>query len=172
MGRAIRFPESDVPPTGRATQGVRGVQLRKGDGVVGLVVVKRDASLCTVTELGYAKRTPIADYPAQKRGGLGTITLDVSAKTGLLVSGKEVVPGDELMVITADGVITRVRADDIPEQGRATQGRQLLKPTGGDRIVEVARAALEGDDERASRQPRDATPAGAAAGPDQLDLMG
>ncbi|NLG63931.1 MAG: DNA gyrase subunit A, partial [Candidatus Cloacimonetes bacterium] len=69
QGRAIRFAESQVPVTGRVTQGVKGISLRKGDGVVGMVVVRRDASVCTVTANGYAKQTPIGDYPAQKRGG-------------------------------------------------------------------------------------------------------
>src|SRR5690606_11821769 len=84
-GRAIRLAESQVPVTGRVTQGVKGISLRKGDGVVGMVVVRRDASVCTVTANGYAKQTPIGDYPAQKRGGLGTITLDVTDRTGPLV---------------------------------------------------------------------------------------
>ena len=128
-----------------------------------MVVVRRDASLCTVTALGYAKRTSINEYPVQKRGGIGTITLDVSDKTGPLVAGKEVLPGDELMVIAASGVATRVNADDIPVQGRATQGKRVLPVGAGDRVVEVARVASESEDE--GRAP------GNRLTQEQLDLM-
>jgi DNA gyrase subunit A len=132
---------------GRVTQGVRGIGLRKGDGVVGMVVVRRDATLCTVTEEGYAKRTILADYPAQKRGGLGTITLDVTERTGPLVAAKEVLDGDELMIIAANGDATRIKAPEIPVQGRATQGKRVLKLEIGNRVVEVARVAEERDDD-------------------------
>jgi DNA gyrase subunit A len=143
-GRAIRFPEDDVPPRGRVAQGVKGMQLRADDAVVGMVVVRRDATLCTVTENGYAKRTPVADYPAQKRGGLGTITLDVSARTGPLVAAKEALAGDELMVVTAAGQAIRLAGADIPVQGRATQGKRVVNVAAGDRVVEVARRAGTG----------------------------
>jgi DNA gyrase subunit A len=167
QGRAIRFPDADVPTMGRTAQGVKGVQLRKGDGIIGMVVVRRDATLCTATELGYAKRTPIGDYPPQKRGGLGTITLDVTAKTGPVVAAKELIEGDELMIISAAGVATRVAAADVPVQGRATQGKQLLAPAAGDRIVEVARVAREARGSAGA-----ATPAhGGGDEADQLELM-
>jgi DNA gyrase subunit A len=143
QGRAIRFGESDVPVMGRVAQGVKGIQLRRDDGVVGMVVVRREATLCCVTEAGYAKRTPVSEYPAQKRGGLGTITLDVSEKTGPLVAAKEVLDGDELMVITASGSAIRVVGSDVPVQGRATQGRRVVDVGAGDRVVEVSRVARE-----------------------------
>jgi DNA gyrase subunit A len=164
FGKAIRFPEADVPTMGRTAQGVRGMQLRKDDEVVGMVVVRRDATLCTVTALGYAKRTGINEYPVQRRGGVGTITLDVSDKTGPLVAGKEVLPGDELMVIAASGAATRVAADDIPVQGRATQGKRVLPLGAGDRVVEVARVASESEEEE-QRAPRNRLTQ------EQLDLM-
>ncbi|MGH7443888.1 MAG: DNA gyrase C-terminal beta-propeller domain-containing protein, partial [Longimicrobiales bacterium] len=91
---------------------------------------------------GYAKRTPIGDYPAQNRGGLGTITLDVTERTGPLVAVKELLDGDEVMLIAADGTAARVAASDVPVQGRATQGKRLAKMDS--RIVEVARVASEG----------------------------
>jgi DNA gyrase subunit A len=142
-GRAIRFPEAEAPVLGRTAQGVKGIQLRGSDAIVGMVVVRREATLCTVTEQGYAKRTPIGEYPVQRRGGMGTITLDVSDKSGRLVAAKEVLEGDELMVISASGAATRVSADEIPEQGRATQGKRVLDMEGGDRVVEVARVAKD-----------------------------
>src|SRR5690606_29501622 len=85
-GQAIRFPEAEGSLMVRAAKGVRGIRLRKGDEVVGMVVVRREATLCTVTEQGYAKRTPVTDYPVQRRGGIGASTLNVTAKTGALVS--------------------------------------------------------------------------------------
>jgi DNA gyrase subunit A len=146
QGRAIRFPENDVPIMGRMAQGVKGMSLRSNDGVIAMVIVRRDATLCTVTEYGYAKRTEINEYPVQKRGGIGTITLDVTDKSGPLVGAKEVLPGDELMVIAASGAATRVASDAIPVQGRATQGKRVLPIGAGDRVVEVARVAQESDD--------------------------
>jgi DNA gyrase subunit A len=131
---------------GRVTQGVRGIQLRGDDGVVGMVVVRRDASLCTITEQGYAKRTQLGEYPVQKRGGVGTITLDVTEKTGRLIAAKELLEGDELMVIGASGKATRIAAGEVPVQGRATQGRRTITLDDGDRVVEVARVAQERDE--------------------------
>ncbi|MGQ0562797.1 MAG: DNA gyrase subunit A, partial [Gemmatimonadota bacterium] len=122
QGRAIRFPEAAVPTMGRTAQGVKGMGLRARDSVIGMVIVRRDATLCTVTELGYAKRTAVAEYPVQHRGGMGTITLDVTDKSGPLVGAREVLPGDELMIISASGAASRVPADSILVQGRATQG--------------------------------------------------
>ncbi|MGH7460141.1 MAG: DNA gyrase C-terminal beta-propeller domain-containing protein, partial [Longimicrobiales bacterium] len=124
--------------------------------------------LCTVTEQGYAKRTPVAEYPVQKRGGMGTITLDVSDRSGVLVAAKELLEGDELMVIAASGAATRVSAEEIPIQGRATQGKRVLELDGGDRIVEVARVARSaGADDSEEQEERES--AGAEDG--QLELM-
>jgi DNA gyrase subunit A len=166
QGRAIRFPEQDVPSMGRVAQGVKGVQLRADDVVVGMVVVRRDATLCTVTQNGYAKCTPVAEYPVQKRGGIGTITLDVSARTGPLVAAKEVLTGDELMIITAAGQALRLAGPDIPVQGRATQGKRVVNLAAGDRVVEVARVARE--QESAQRAERTDN---MAEGDEQLELM-
>jgi len=160
QGRAIRFPEAEVPSMGRATQGVKGVELRTGDAVIGMVVVRRDASICTVTANGYAKRTPLSEYPVQKRGGLGTVTLDVTERTGALVTAKELLPGDELMVITAAGRAIRLTDNQVPEQGRATQGKRVLSGEEGDPVVEVARVAHEGEEGSASTGKRE-----------QLELM-
>ncbi|HSJ06421.1 MAG TPA: DNA gyrase subunit A [Longimicrobiales bacterium] len=159
QGRAIRFGENDVPVMGRVAQGVKGIQLREGDGVVGMVVVRREATLCCVTEAGYAKRTPVSEYPAQKRGGLGTVTLDVSDRTGPLIAAKEVLDGDELMVITASGTAIRVVGSDVPVQGRATQGRRVVTVGAGDRVVEVSRVAREGEGPSRSRPAHAGAPA-------------
>ncbi|MHB1168641.1 MAG: DNA gyrase subunit A [Longimicrobiales bacterium] len=170
QGRAIRFAESQVPPTGRVTQGVKGIGLRKGDGVVGMVVVRRDATVCTVTANGYAKRTPIGDYPAQNRGGLGTITLDVTDRTGPLVAVKELLDGDEVMLVAQDGTAIRLAAEDVPVQGRATQGKRLAKLDS--KIVEVARVARESNDDGGSSRARSTSDGSRSTkGGRQLDLI-
>jgi DNA gyrase subunit A len=175
QGRAIRFAENDVPSMGRVAQGVKGIQLRTDDTVVGMAVIRREATLCTVTENGYAKRTPMSEYPAQKRGGLGTITLDVGQKTGPLIAAKELLDDDELMVITAAGSAFRVSGSDVPVQGRATQGRRVIAVGAGDRVVEVSRVAREGGaagpPARGEESGNGADAAGAGAGVGQLDLM-
>jgi DNA gyrase subunit A len=142
-GRAIRFPETDVPRVGRTAQGVIGVRLKQDDAVVGMVVVRRDATLACVTANGYAKRTPIGEFRVQGRGGQGTTALSVSDRTGPLIGAKEMLDGDELMVITAGGRAARLQAGKIPIQGRATQGKQLVEVQAGDRVVEVSRVASE-----------------------------
>jgi DNA gyrase subunit A len=174
QGRAIRFSENDVPIMGRVAQGVKGIQLRPDDGVVGMVVVRREATLCCVTEQGYAKRTQVSEYPGQKRGGLGTITLDVSARTGPIVAAKELLDGDELMVITASGAAFRLAGADVPVQGRATQGKRLVSTGAGDRVVEVSRVARERDGQQAGGYARVAAADAEEPGADdeeQLELM-
>ena len=152
-GRAIRFPEADVPLMGRAAQGVRGIQLRGEDTVVGAVDVRRRATLCTVTELGHAKRTPIDEYPAQKRGGLGTITLQVTDRSGPLVAAQEMLEGDELMIVCRSGKAVRLGASDIPVQGRNTQGKALVGLARGDAVSEVARVAGAREEEGGEEAP-------------------
>jgi DNA gyrase subunit A len=144
-GRAIRFPETEIPQVGRSAQGVIGVRMRPGDSVVGMVVVRRDATLACVTAGGFAKRTPVGDFRVQGRGGQGTVALSVSERTGPMVAAKELLEGDELMVVTAGGLATRLRAGDIPVQGRATQGKPMVTVPMGDRVVEVSRVASEGE---------------------------
>jgi DNA gyrase subunit A len=140
-GRAIRFQESDVTPVGRVAQGVRGIKLARADTVVGMVVVRRETSLCTVTERGFAKRTEISGFPLQKRGGLGIVAMSVSPRTGAVAGALEVLPGDELMVLMASGRAVRLPGDEVPEQGRSTQGRALVELEDDDRVVEVTRVA-------------------------------
>jgi DNA gyrase subunit A len=142
-GRAIRFAENEVSVMGRTARGVKGVDLKGGQTVVGVVLVRREAGILTVTDRAFGKRTPIGDFPRQKRGGQGTMALPSSGDAGSLVCGLEVQPGDAVMVVTAGGLVTRLEADDIPEQGRRTAGSKLFKLAAGDRIVEVTRAPGE-----------------------------
>jgi DNA gyrase subunit A len=142
-GMSIRFPESDVREMGRATTGVRGVTLEGDDHVVGMVVVRRDATLLVVTEKGLGKRSELSEYRVQRRGGKGIITLKRTDKTGDIVALKEVLPEDELMMITRHGVIIRVPVDGIRVIGRNTQGVKVMNLDAGDTVMDVTRVVKE-----------------------------
>ena len=141
-GRAIRFPESDLSVLGRTAQGVKGIDLKGDDAVVGMLLIRRDAWVLSVAEDGRGKRTEVGDFPLQKRGGLGTLVVPSGGGTAL-VSALEVLEGDEVMVVMASGKVTRVHADKVRSQERRTQGRPLVQPATGDRVVEVTRAYSE-----------------------------
>jgi DNA gyrase subunit A len=128
---------------GRATTGVRGVSLQDGDEVIGMVVMKEGNTLLVVTEKGMGKRTGIEAYRLQRRGGKGVINVRTTDKTGLVVAIKEVRPGDELMVITREGIVNRQSVDGIRVIGRNTQGVRLINLTGKDVVMDVARVDNE-----------------------------
>ncbi|MDQ3426863.1 MAG: DNA gyrase subunit A, partial [Gemmatimonadota bacterium] len=142
-GMSIRFHQGDVREMGRATTGVKGVELEKGDEVIGMVVVRRDATLLVVSAKGFGKRSELVDYRVQKRGGKGIITLKKTDKTGPIVALKEVIPDDELMMITRQGVIIRLPVDGIRVIGRNTQGVKVMNLDAGDTVVGVARVVKE-----------------------------
>ena len=139
-GLAIRFRESDARLMGRVAECVRGIRLGADDEVVGMVVVARDeATLLVVSESGMGKRSEIDAYRLQARGGKGVINLKTNEKTGKVVAIKSVVPEDQLMVITRNGVINRQRIDEIRVIGRATQGVRLVNLDENDSVMDVAR---------------------------------
>jgi DNA gyrase subunit A len=142
-GMSIRFHHGDVRDMGRATTGVKGIELEKGDEVIGMVVLRREASLLVVSEKGYGKRSELSDYRVQKRGGKGIITLKKTDKTGSIVALMEVIPQDELMMITRQGVIIRLPVDGIRVIGRNTQGVKVMNLDAGDTVVDVARVVKE-----------------------------
>ena len=146
-GLSIRFHEQDVREMGRDTTGVKGVELRQGDVVKGMVVIKREATLLVVTEKGMGKCSPIDEYRVQKRGGKGIITLNRTEKTGDVVALKEVLPDDELMLITKHGVVIRMPVKGIRVSGRNTQGVKLVNLDEGDRVCDVARVVIEDDEQ-------------------------
>ena len=137
-GMAIRFPEEDVRSMGRTAYGVRGIQLRDGDAVVAMEVVKPGGTLLTVTEKGYAKRTNLEAYRVQSRGGLGLKNLEVTDKNGQVVAIAQVHDDEELLVITQQGKILRTPAQHIRAIGRATQGVRVIDLDGEDTVVSVA----------------------------------
>ncbi|HXY30857.1 MAG TPA: DNA gyrase subunit A [Gemmatimonadaceae bacterium] len=159
-GLSIRFHEQDVREMGRDTTGVKGVELREGDLVKGMVVIKRDATLLVVTERGMGKCSPIEEYRVQKRGGKGIITLNRTDKTGDVVALKEVLPDDELMLITKHGIVIRMPVKGIRVSGRNTQGVKLVNLDEGDLVCDVARVVVE-DDEHGGEEGAD-EPAGIA----------
>ena len=140
-GRAIHFHESNVRAMGRVAAGVRGVTLEgEDDRVVGMVCVSREESgLLVVSEKGYGKRSSITDYRITKRGGKGVKTINITDKTGKLVSIKEVVDTDELMIINKSGITIRMKVANLRVMGRATQGVKLITLNEGDEISSVAK---------------------------------
>ena len=146
-GLSIRFHEQDVREMGRDTTGVKGIELSEGDAVIGMVVLKRDANLLVVTERGMGKCSPIDDYRAQKRGGKGIITVHRTDKTGDAVSIKEVLPDDELMLITKGGMVIRMPVKGIRVSGRNTQGVRLVNLDETDKVIDVARVVPDDEGE-------------------------
>ena len=143
QGMSIRFHEQDVRDMGRTATGVKGIELDKKDHVIGMVIVRRASTLLTVTERGMGKRSELDEYRVQHRGGRGIITLKHNDKTGDIVALKEVLPDDELMMITKKGIIIRVPVEGIRISGRNTQGVKVMNLTTGDLVVDVARVVKE-----------------------------
>ena len=138
-GMAVRFPETKVRDMGRAAYGVRGIDLKDGDYVVGMVVIRRESSLLTVTENGFGKRSEIADYRVTNRGGKGVINIRMPERNGEVVAIMEVVDGDELLLITQRGIMNRLAISSIRTIGRATQGVRLMSLGAEDKVIDVAR---------------------------------
>jgi DNA gyrase subunit A len=138
-GLAIRFHEKDVRDMGRVATGVRGVNLGKGDIVVGLLVIKRNDNILVVTEKGYGKRSDINDYRITHRGGKGVITVKTSEKVGKMIAMMEVVDGDELVIISTQGMVIRQSIKEIRVMGRNTQGVRVIRLNEGDTIADIAK---------------------------------
>ena len=148
-GKVVHFHESDVRSMGRTAAGVRGVTLEGDDDrVVGMVCVAReDANLLVVSEKGYGKRSPIEDYRITKRGGKGVKTINITEKTGNLVSIKEVIDTDDLMIINKSGITIRISVENLRVMGRATQGVKLIRLQEGDEISSVEKIEQIAEDE-------------------------
>jgi DNA gyrase subunit A len=140
-GMAIRFNEEDVRPMGRSAYGVRGISLRDGDEVVAMEVVAETGTMLTVAQNGYGKRTEIQEYRLQSRGGVGIINIQTSERNGKVVGIAYVHDDDEVMLISQQGMILRLKAGDIRTIGRATQGVRLIEMEEGDAVVSVAKLA-------------------------------
>ncbi len=139
-GKAIKWDESQARPMGRDTMGVRGMNVKSGDdSVLGMEIAPTGSELFVVTERGYGKRTNVSEYPEQKRGGMGVKTIQVTDKKGRLAGMKIVMPGHELMLISQEGVVIRVNAEDISRLGRSTQGVKVMNVGESDRVSALAR---------------------------------
>jgi DNA gyrase subunit A len=139
QGLALRFSEEDVRPMGRSARGVIGIRLGDGDTVIGMDVVREDRDLLVVTENGYGKRTPLNQYRTYaSRGGRGVKAIKLTDKTGLAVAIKVLEGDDELMCISAEGVVIRMDAADISQQGRGAQGVRVMRLDPEDKVVSIA----------------------------------
>ncbi|MCX7780326.1 MAG: DNA gyrase subunit A [Negativicutes bacterium] len=137
-GMAIHFPETDVRDMGRTARGVRGITLEDDDFVIGMETTKKDGQVLTVTAEGYGKRTLVEEYRLQSRGGKGIINSKVTEKTGEVVGLKSVKPGQELMLISSDGIVIRIEVNEVSVISRNTQGVKLMRTGENDKVVAVA----------------------------------
>jgi DNA gyrase subunit A len=144
-GQSIRFKQEDVRAMGRTARGVRGISLRKGDEVVGMEVLASDASVLTVTERGYGKRTALDEYRVQSRGGAGIITIKTTDRNGSVVGTRQVTDVDDIMIVTNGGKVIRSKAKEIPTIGRNTQGVRLISLDKEERVVSIAKLAERED---------------------------
>lgn len=146
-GIAIRFDEQDVRPMGRTAHGVRGIQLNYGDEVVAMDSVNSENSeVLTATEQGLGKRTSVSEYRKQTRGGKGVINIKVNEKTGIVIGMKVITPGQEIMMITAAGIIIRIDVEGISQFGRNAQGVKLMTLNDDDKVVSLAAVQQAEDD--------------------------
>ena len=150
-GKCIRFSETDVRPTGRGTQGVRGIELEDGDCLVDMAIIKPDCEFITMTENGYGKRSDPEDYRLQSRAGKGVKAGEFNDKTGKLVSLKLVSSDENIMIITENGTIIRVDSSDISKIGRATQGVRVMKIEGS-KVSKIALTPASENDEESEEQ--------------------
>ena len=149
-GKCICFSEDDVRIMGRIAGGVRAIKLEGDDEVVSMQLVKPDQKLLVVTENGFGKRTKASEYKIQVRGGKGLLTYDKSKfkKTGQLIGATVVDDDDEVFLINSEGIIIRIKASDVSVLGRATQGVKIMKVDDGEKLIAMARAIKDEDDEQ------------------------
>lgn len=145
-GMAIRFPEAEVRSMGRTARGVRGITISSNDSVIGLSLALNEGYVLVVSENGFGKRTPLEEYRTQGRGGKGIMTIKQSKRNGSLVGIKVVTDSEEVMMITAEGVIIRLAVKDISSMGRTTQGVTLMKMDPKDSVVAIAKVVTKNED--------------------------
>lgn len=161
-GKAIMFEEDQVRATGRDTSGVLGIRMKGDAQVLGMEISNGRGDLFVITERGFGKRTPVADYPLQHRGGQGVYTIQMTDRKGKLAAMKTVGPQHELFIITEGATVIRVKTDEISQTGRATQGVKMMSVADGDRVTAVARMT--------SAKKKPARAAAVAEGQEALDL--
>ena len=150
LGQAIRFHEKEVRPMGRVSRGVRGIRLRPHDYVIGMDIVHEDSNIFVISELGYGKRTKVAQFTTHKRGGVGIRSAVVNKKTGTLIGVANLTEeANEVIIISSQGQTIRLGIKDISELGRATQGVRIMRLNNGDAVVSLAlvSSVLKGGEE-------------------------
>ncbi len=149
QGMGIRFPESDARSMGRVTAGVRGINLRKKDFVEEMAIVnpEDDHDILVVTDLGFGKRTAVSEFRLQGRGGYGVALIKLTKKNGNVIGMHHVQEDEQLLIVTEGGILIRMNIAEIRRIGRATQGVRLIRLDEGDRVVSVAVAGAENDDD-------------------------
>jgi DNA gyrase subunit A len=165
QGYAVLFDENEVRTMGREAAGVRGIRLREGDEVIGAELQAENTALLTVTENGYGKRTEFDEYRAIHRGSYGVTTHKLTDKTGELVSVKCAAESDDILIINSDGIVIRTRVQDIRVCGRASQGVTLIRMAEGQKVISVAVAPHE-DEEEDSPEAAEGETAENGAGPE------
>ena len=151
-GQAIRFNEEEARPMARATKGVRGIKLLEDDHVVSMEVAREDAQLLVVTEHGYGKRTNMDEYRQQARGGKGVFTVRPSERNGKIVGALVVKEDEEIMAISKEGIIIRIKVEDISSMGRTTQGVTIMKVAENDVVISIARVAEHEEHEKTAKK--------------------
>ena len=140
-GKAILFDEADARPMGRDTMGVHGMRIKDDEVVLGMEIAPDDSELLVVTERGFGKRTPISEYRLIGRGGMGVKTIAMTPQKGALSAMKIISPDHELMLVSEEGVVIRVKASDISQLGRSTQGVKIMNVSNTDRVSAIARVS-------------------------------
>ena len=138
-GKVIRFREADVRPMGRTARGVRGIRLGPDDKVISLIIVRESKAVLTATENGYGKRTPLEEYPLRSRGGQGVISIQTNERNGRVVGAQVVDEEDEIMLISDQGTLIRMRVSDVSVVGRNTMGVTLVNLSEGERLAGLER---------------------------------
>ena len=150
QGKAIRFSEKDIRPVGRAAQGVMGIDLKEDDYLISMGIDSEGSDLLVISEKGYGKRTQVEDYRKQQRYGKGIITLNITEKNGPLAAGKVVNENEEIIIITAEGIIIRTKVEEISQTGRNTMGVKVIDVEEDDYVVSVGKfkpEEIEEDDD-------------------------
>jgi DNA gyrase subunit A len=143
LGMAIRFPEDEVRPMGRAAGGVRGIDVEADDAVIAADVVQEGAQILTITERGFGKRTPLEEYRLQGRAGKGIIDIKTVGRNGNVVGMLQVRAGDDILLITTKGKVIRIPAEEVSSQGRNTMGVRIIDLDADDRVGSIARVEAE-----------------------------
>jgi DNA gyrase subunit A len=148
-GKVIRFPETDVRSMGRVSRGVRGMRLADKERIISLIIAQEEGAILTATEFGYGKRTNLAEYRVQGRGGQGIISIQTSARNGNVVGAVQVCDEDQIMLITNGGTLVRTPVKHVSLVGRNTQGVKLINLSNDEKLVGVERVIEEEDEEDA-----------------------